>query len=123
LFFNLVPQAHAEFFRSLVPFHLSADCLCVHGGVNPRAPRIEDQTRESVIWGGEGFPDRYEGAPTVVYGHRNNADVDAGGWPKPRIIGRTVGLDTISHGVLTAMRFPDRRVFQSARHRARGADG
>ena len=47
-----------------------------------------------------------------------NADIDANGWPHPRVLGATVGIDTISHGVLTAMRFPDRRVFQSARYSA-----
>ena len=82
-----------------MPYYQSADCLCVHGGVNPRVSRIQEQTREAVIWGGEGFPDQYDGAETVVYGHRNNADVGADGWPKPKIIGRTIGLDTISHGV------------------------
>ena len=120
VFFNVVPQAHLRFFRGLVPFYQSADCLCVHGGVNPRVSRIQEQTREAVIWGGEGFPDQYDGAETVVYGHRNNADVAADGWPKPRIIGRTIGLDTISHGVLTAMRLPDQRLFQSGRHGAPG---
>jgi hypothetical protein len=30
--------------------------------------------------------------------------------------GFRVGIDTIAHGVLTDMRFPDRRVFQSARY-------
>jgi hypothetical protein len=58
----------------------------------------------------------YVGEEVVIYGHWNNAEIDAKGWPHPRIIGQTVGLDTISHGVLTAMRFPDRTVFQSSRH-------
>ena len=120
VFFSAVPQARLRFFRGLVPYYQSADCLCVHGGVDPRMPRIQDQTREAVIWGGEGFPDRYDGADTVVYGHRNNAVVAADGTPKPRIIGRTIGLDTISHGVLTAMSLPGRRVIQSGRHVARG---
>lgn len=122
MFFNAMPQTHLRFFRGLVPYHQSVDCLCVHGGVNPRVSRIQDQPREAMIWGGGGFPEQYEGADTVVYGHRNNADVDADGWPKPKIIGRTVGLDTISHGVLTAMRFPDQHLFQSARYKARELD-
>ena len=121
-FFSVVPHAHLRFFESLVPYYQSADCLCVHGGVNPRVSRVQDQTREALIWGGDGFPEQYDGAETVVYGHRNNADVGADGWPRPRIIGRTIGLDTISHGVLTAMRFPDERVFQSARYTAGGLD-
>jgi hypothetical protein len=35
---------------------------------------------------------------------------------RPALRGRTIGLDTISHGVLTAIRLPDRRIFQSGRH-------
>jgi hypothetical protein len=58
----------------------------------------------------------------VLYGHRNNADVDSRGWPNPRIIGNTIGLDTIAHGVLTAMRMPDRTVFQSARYESYRVD-
>jgi hypothetical protein len=30
--------------------------------------------------------------------------------------GRTIGIDTISHGVLTAIRLPDERVYQSGRY-------
>jgi hypothetical protein len=51
----------------------------------------------------------------VVYGHRNNAVLDEDDWPSPNIRGRTVGLDTISHGVLSAFRMPDNQVIQSGR--------
>ncbi len=37
------------------------------------------------------------------------------------IVGRTIGVDTISHGVLTAVRLPDHRIFQSARYDVRGS--
>ena len=49
----------------------------------------------------------------MVYGHWNNATLDANGWPSPLILGNTIGIDTIGFGVLTAIRLPDRRVFQS----------
>jgi hypothetical protein len=42
--------------------------------------------------------------------------LDDDGWPAPRIVGNTIGIDTISHGVLTAIRMPERRIFQSTRH-------
>jgi hypothetical protein len=54
----------------------------------------------------------------VIYGHFNNAVLDAAGWPHPRITQHALGIDTISHGVLTAVRLPDRKVFQSHRTRA-----
>jgi hypothetical protein len=57
-----------------------------------------------------------------VYGHWDNAALEADGWPAPKIVGRTIGLDTIAHGVLTAVRLPDQRVFQSARYEARCSD-
>jgi len=116
LFFKEMPERHLQFFEGLVPFYQSADCICVHGGLDPQIARMEDQSVETLIWGAHGFSDQYTGTETIVYGHWNNADVDANGWPRPRIVGRTIGLDTISHGVLTAMRLPDGRLFQSARY-------
>jgi hypothetical protein len=59
--------------------------------------RMQDQSREAVIWGDDGFPEQLERRETVVYGHWNNAVVSTGGWPTPRIIGVTIGLDTIAH--------------------------
>lgn len=117
-FFDCVPADHRRFFEGLGLFHRTADCLCAHAGLDPRVARFEDQHRRSFVWGANGFPEEYAGDEVIVYGHRNNATVDARGWPNPTIAGATIGLDTISHGVLTAARLPDRRVFQSARHRA-----
>jgi hypothetical protein len=48
-----------------------------------------------------------------VYGHWHNADLDANDWPHPRRIGRTIGIDTIAHGVLTAIELPAGTVVQS----------
>jgi hypothetical protein len=80
---------------------------------------LSEQTPEEVTfgWDTEGFPEGYAGERLVIYGHRNNASVDAHGWPAPRRIGRTIGLDTSRHGVVTAMRLPDQHVIQSRRFR------
>ena len=51
-----------------------------------------------------------------MYGHANDADIDADGWPRPRVVGRTIGLDTIAHGVLTAVALPGPDIVQSARY-------
>ena len=120
VFFNLMPPSHLQFLRRLTPYCMTTECLCAHGGLDPRVPRLLDQSREAFIWGGDGFPEQYDGIDTVLYGHRDNADVDGDGWPTPRTVGRTIGLDTIGHGVLTAVRLPDGRLFQSARHRLTG---
>jgi serine/threonine protein phosphatase 1 len=116
LFFDVVPESHMEFFESLLTHHEGPDCICAHGGLDPSGVPLENQSRNALLWGGDGFPEDYRGAEIVVYGHWNNAEVDLQRWPHPRILGRTIGLDTISHGVLTAMRLPDRHVFQSARY-------
>ena len=123
LFFDCVPRDHIRFFENLRLFHETPDCVCCHGGLDPRISRLQDQQRDALIWGGNGFPHGYDGAETVVYGHHDNATLNGNGWPAPTILGRTIGIDTISHGVLTAVRLPDRKVFQSARFYPRKADG
>jgi hypothetical protein len=120
-FFASVPEAHV-LFRSLLPYCRTPDCVCVHGGLDPAGPEVEQQKREALVWGTDLFPGGYGGSEMIVNGHRNNAELDPAGWPKPRVIRRTIGLDTISHGVLTAMRLPDGRVFQSRRYAVSGPD-
>ena len=122
VFFDTMPVEHIRFFENLRPYYQGPDCVCTHGGLDPGVASVHEQTRHAVIWGAGGFPDTYDGLETVVYGHRNNAVVNAEGWPMPRIVGRTIGIDTISHGVLTAIRLPDGRAFQSARYEARKSD-
>jgi serine/threonine protein phosphatase 1 len=114
-FFGSVPSEHIKFFETLRPYHKTADCVCAHAGIDPGVANIEDQARHAFIWGAQTFPDDYQGADVVVYGHWNNAMLTESGWPMPRIVGRTIGIDTISEGVLTAIRLPDRKVFQSSR--------
>jgi serine/threonine protein phosphatase 1 len=118
-FFDCVPDAHIRFFEGLRTYYQGPGCLCTHGGLDPRVPAVQEQTRYSLIWGANGFPEKYSGPDIVVYGHRNNAVLDADGWPAPAILGRTIGIDTISHGVLTAVRLPDQLVLQSARYERR----
>ncbi|MGE5358913.1 MAG: metallophosphoesterase [Bacteroidales bacterium] len=118
LFFDELPATHLDFLQQLAVYHRTPDCVCTHGGLDPARSRVEDQSREACLWGTDGFPGQYRGPEIVVYGHHDNGHIDDTGWPMPRLIGRTIGLDTISHGVLTAVRLPDGRVFQSARHAA-----
>jgi len=115
-FFDAMPKSHTAFFDGLALSFQSEDCICAHAGLDPAVVALTDQTDEALVWGHPAFLSRYDGEATVVYGHRNNAELDADGWPRPRIIGNTIGIDTIAHGVLTGIRLPDRRVFQSARY-------
>ena len=113
-FFGAMPSVHLAFFTDLKPYYETDDVICVHGGVEPGERLMNLQDTEVLIWGTAGFPDDYRGARSVVYGHWDNAAVDDAGRPWPRILSnRTFGIDTISKGVLTAMRFPDGMIFQS----------
>lgn len=118
VFFDSVPPEHIKFLETLRTSHRTADCVATHGGLDPLIPRMADQPVHALIWGTDGAPDKYRGADVLVYGHWNNSVLNAAGWPEPRIAGQTIGIDTIAHGVLTAMRLPDRRVFQSRRYEA-----
>jgi serine/threonine protein phosphatase 1 len=115
LFFDAIPSAHLAFFKGLQVFCRTSDCVCVHGGLDPRGGPVEAQTRDAMIWGTPRFLDEYSGDDIVIYGHCDNARLDQHGWPQPAAGRGTLGIDTISHGVLTAIRLPDRRVFQSDR--------
>lgn len=117
-FFDCLPRDHIHFFEDLLLYHQTVDCVCTHGGLDPAIACIHDQPRDALIWGHRDFPHAYNADQVVVYGHWNNSSVNDEGWPEPLIAGRTIGIDTISHGVLTAVRLPDRRVLQSARYRA-----
>jgi Calcineurin-like phosphoesterase len=118
VFFDCVPRRHISFFEGLVPYYQGPDGICVHGGLDIGGARLEDQPLEVFLGGADGFPEDYADAVTVAYGHWDNAELDEQRWPRPKIIGATIGLDTISHGVLTAVRLTDRRLFQSSRYRA-----
>ncbi len=118
LFVEAMPAAHRQFFESLRLYHETTECLCSHGGVDPAVAGLDAQGR-ALVWGAPGFPDAYAGDRTVIYGHLNNAQVDGDDWPNPRVVGNTFGLDTIAHGVLTAMRLPGPYVLQSARYERR----
>jgi len=121
-FFDCVPQDHIRFFEGLHPYYQGADCVCTHAGLDPCVAGIREQSLDALIWGAASFQNGYDGAEIVVYGHWNNATLDADGWPAPAVSGRTIGIDTIAHGVLTAIRVPDQRVFQSARYESRSSD-
>ena len=115
-FFDMLPPSHDAFLTRLALTLRTADCICSHGGLDTRVVSLNEQSPQSLMWGGGRFPDAYDGDVPVVYGHWDNAVVDPSGWPQPLVIGDTIGIDTISHGVLTAIRMPDRRIFQSAKH-------
>ena len=115
-FVKALPPRHLSFFTSLALYMETADCLCSHGGLDPQVPLLRHQKDSAFLWGTAAFPEAYCGGSPVVYGHWNNAVLDERGWPQPCVIGNTIGIDTIAHGVLTAIKMPERRIIQSDRH-------
>jgi serine/threonine protein phosphatase 1 len=115
IFFDLLPSAHLQFLQNLALYHRTPDVVCVHGDF-PSDLLVSSQT-DFFPWAMDGFPDEYQGEESVVYGHWGNSVEDDNGWPLPCVKpNRTFGIDTIAKGVLTAMRFPDHKIFQSGRY-------
>ncbi len=114
-FFDVLPASHREFLTSLVRYCETPDGICTHAGLHPSIADLDRQGAVST-WGHAGFPEEYRGSAYVLYGHRNDPEIDQDGWPWPRRVGRTIGLDTISHGVLTAVALPGPDIVQSARY-------
>lgn len=114
-FFGAMPESHVRFFRQLKPYYSSRDVICVHGGMSRDG--VLDPTDANVhVWGPLGFPEDYVGELPVVYGHRGDGITQEDGSVLPCIgPNGTFGIDTISQGVLTAMRFPDKRMWQSSK--------
>lgn len=122
-FFDVLPPSHVEFFTTLEAFYCATDVTCVHAGLDPDVSSMDRQDARTLAWGCPSFPERYLGSLPVVYGHWGNCERDERGWPRPRQVNRTYGIDSIETGVLTAMRFPDLQIFQSERYRCRNRAG
>ena len=118
-FFDAMPDSHRTFFLELAFAHESVDCLCAHAGLDPTIPELSAQPAAALIWGHLGFPSEYAGVLPVVYGHWNRSVLGAHGWPTPYVVGNTICVDTSEYGVVTAIRMPDRSVFQSSEHDTR----
>jgi serine/threonine protein phosphatase 1 len=114
-FFDAMPTEHLEFFQHLQTYYRDESVICVHAGFDPDGT-LDPLNTDICMWGSTGFPEEYSGADTIIYGHWNNATVGDDGSVQPCILpNRTYGIDTISHGVLTALRLPDGKIFQSGK--------
>jgi len=110
-----MPAEHLEFLKSLTLYHRTPDVVRVHVGIRDDRP-LNLHDAETLLWGPDDFPEGYHGQEAVVYGHWDNSVINETGWPGPCVAGNgTFGVDTISHGVLTAMSFPGFQVIQSGR--------
>jgi serine/threonine protein phosphatase 1 len=124
VFFDAMPGSHRTFFENLRTHYQCDECICAHAGVDPSFP-IEKplaHPRQSLVWGVREFPRYYAGQDVILYGHHNNAELDDADWPHPAVVNRTCGIDTIAHGVLTAIRVPDLKVYQSGMYEKRALE-
>ena len=64
VFFDQIPQDHIRFLEALTPCHRTADCVCVHGGVDPSVAHLEQQQRHALDLGNKRLP-----APVLRRGH------------------------------------------------------
>jgi serine/threonine protein phosphatase 1 len=51
MFFGHVPASHRAFLEQLVHYFRVPSGVCVHGRLDPRLPRLEEQTLEALLWG------------------------------------------------------------------------
>jgi serine/threonine protein phosphatase 1 len=113
LFFDAMPAAHLQFLRSLPVCHRTTDAICTHGGLDPELGPLEGQTVEALLWGTDGFQERYAGPLPLVYGLWRNAIPYPDGRAEPAVVNLTIGIDSIRHGTLTAVKMPEGLVLQS----------
>jgi serine/threonine protein phosphatase 1 len=101
-----IPESHLAFFRSLRLYHETPKAICVHAGIQPGVA-LADQDEEDLLWIRRPFIE-YEGtyAKPIVAGHTPQAEA--------MIRPDRLLIDTgcFKGGPLTAMRLPDRRLFQ-----------
>jgi serine/threonine protein phosphatase 1 len=109
---SAIPPSHLAFFRALHNFYVMDSFLCVHAGINPQKPWVE-QTEEELLWIRNTFIYRSHTLPqTVLFGHT----------PQPSVfydLPYKVGLDTglVYGNMLTCLELDEKVLFQIGRGR------
>jgi diadenosine tetraphosphatase ApaH/serine/threonine PP2A family protein phosphatase len=100
-----VPDAHLDFFRSLVLFYETADYIFVHAGLKKGVP-LNQQDPRYLLWARERFlRARTDFGKRVVFGHTP--------FPQPLVDPHKIGIDTgaVYGNRLTCVRLPDETFF------------
>ncbi len=108
-----MPESHVQFFSKLEIAYEDGLCICTHAGLSCEYRGLSYETERDVVWGNESFPECYDGAKTVVYGHFSKRARLAGGVVVPLLKNNTICLDTSKHNVVSAVMLPQRRLLQS----------
>jgi serine/threonine protein phosphatase 1 len=104
---SLIPDAHLEFFNSLVLYYETDHYIFVHAGLRKDVP-LEKQKPEDLLWIRKNFiQSNYDFGKQVVFGHTP--------LPEPLLQPNKIGIDTgaVYGNKLTCVRLPD-LVFYSA---------
>ncbi len=114
-FLSHVPPTHIEFFQSLQLFYEDQDIICTHSGLDVEGPELRYQTEEDLLWApSEQMLQMWQGPKTLIVGHKATHKVDPTSIGFPLITKHTILIDTSPSqtSTLSAIRFPDRKVFQ-----------
>ncbi len=114
-FFSSIPPQHMNFFLNLKMFYENDEIICVHAGFDLEGPALEYQTENDILWASPCRMMReWKGRKTLVVGHEKTEDIDSQMQGIPILQSNFVALDTGAekNGVLSSVRFPDRKVFQ-----------
>jgi serine/threonine protein phosphatase 1 len=112
---RMMPDEHLRFLEDLQLSYEDEHCICSHAGVSNPFRGLAAEKPRALLWGDEGFPGSYDGSKLVVYGHFSKLARLVDGRPVPQDTGNTLCLDTIRHGVLSAVVLPERTLVQTRR--------
>jgi diadenosine tetraphosphatase ApaH/serine/threonine PP2A family protein phosphatase len=101
-----IPEAHALFYRALLPYYQTKDYIFVHAGLIPGTPLGKQVTRD-LLWVRHEFIDsNYDFGKRVIFGHTPLS--------KPLIMENKIGIDTgaVYGGKLTCVELPEVKIYQ-----------
>jgi len=111
-----IPAHHSDFYNSLFLYYEGDDFIAVHAGLDPKINNIDEQNEKDLLWIRDAFfraSKRWE--KTVIFGHTPTSLFHKYGeviFDEERNI-IAVDSGVIYGGPISAVRLPDRRVFQS----------
>lgn len=106
----VIPPEHIKFLKSLRPYYITDQYLCVHAGINPAKP-FEEQDEEELLWIRDEFiMNRHDLPYTVLFGHTPQEEVL---FHLPYKIGLDTGL--VYGNRLSCLELKEKTLFQVTR--------
>lgn len=114
-FVESIPASHRDFFQRLKMYYEIDDLICAHSGADATRPLCEQGSAE-LLWNSpKKLLRRWRDPRTLAIGHLPSCFIDEASRGQPILSKKVLCLDTgVSiTGVLTALRWPDRKVLQA----------